>query len=827
MQATRSRKEKYLAAHYVLILLTALLLLPLLLPSQLYAKTVLKVGVYNNKPTIFVNESGVVQGLFIDILEDIALQEDWEIKYVVGHFSEMFDSLKAGTIDILPAVAYSKEREAFVDFTNETVIANWGEVYTSSNLMITSLTELEGKVIAVKQGDIHFLFLEKMVENFNISCRFIETDEYETIFEMLEANYINIGVVNRLYGNEKKAEYNVQDTPIIFNPIEMRYAAPKRINETILNTIDVYLAAAKADQNSIYYQAINRSLVIDTKKKLPPWLWQILSGAIGSTLLFLTATLLFRSQVKRRTKELSETNQQLQAQIEERKKTEEELLKFGRIVEASCDAMALVDKEHRHILTNRVYRDTFAVTAGNIEGMAIQQVLGLDFFNTRLKESVLTCLKGRVVHVQTMPRKDLKNNCYWNITLSPYYLSNDKTGGYVIDIRDVTEQIEIQNRLENAEKMEAIGMLAGGVAHDLNNILSGIVSYPDMLLVGRAPDDPMTKSLQTIKKSGERAAAIVQDLLTLARRGVGSEVTLNLNEVINEFMASPEHDDSISTVHGIQFRLKLDNDLLNIRGSAVHLLKILMNLFYNAVEAMPRGGILTIRTENRFLDQELVGYEFIPVGEYATLSVEDTGIGMSPSELKRIFEPFYTNKIMGRSGTGLGMAVVWGSIKDHKGFIDVDSERGKGTLFTLYFPISREALPEKKEIMLQSFLGKGQKILVVDDLAEQRILATNILELLGYVVDVASSGEEAVEKCQETEVDLLLLDMIMPGGMDGLATYQKIKSFKQNLKAVIASGFSDSESVRKAQELGAGMYLKKPYTVQSLTQAVYHELAEN
>ena len=269
----------------------------------------------------------------------------------------------------------------------------------------------------------------------------------------------------------------------------------------------------------------------------------------------------------------------------------------------------------------------------------------------------------------------------------------------------------------------------------------------------------------------------------------------------------------------------MDNDLLNISGSAVHLSKILMNLFCNAVEAMPQGGKLTIFTENRFLEKKHVGYEFIPVGEYVMISVGDTGVGMSTSEIKRIFEPFYTNKIMGRSGTGLGMAIVWGAIKDHKGFIDVNSEPGKGTQFTLYFPISREAILEKEETKWQDYQGRGQKILVVDDMEEQRFLATQILELLGYQVDAASSGEEAVEKCRETAFDLIILDMIMEDGMDGLATYKKINTITSGQKAIIASGFSDSVSVRRAQEFGAGMYLKKPYTVKSLAQAVYHELA--
>lgn len=827
IEPPRSTKGNSIIHHSIFFLLKYLLILSLLLPSCLYGQTVLKVGAYNNKPTIFVDETGEVRGLFVDILDDIASQENWKIEYVTGHFSEVFDLLKAGNLDILPAVAFSRDREAFIDFTNETVIANWGEVYTSASEIISSLVELEGKKIAVKQGDIHFLSLKRMVENFNISCRFIEADEYETVFEMLNANYVNIGVVNRLFGNEKKAEYNVLDTPIIFNPIEMRFAAPEKTNEEILNKIDVYLTAAKADPQSLYYRAISRWLLIDTEQKLPDWFGKLLAVGTGGAFILLAATLLFRFQVKKRTEELSETNKQLNAQIEERKRTEAELRKFAHIVEASSDAMALVDKDNRHILANRVYRDTFAATDIDLTGLSIQDFLGDDFFNKELNDSVATCLTGSVVHVQTMCRKGQDANCYWYITLSPYYLNNDEIGGYVIDIRDVTEQAEIQNRLENAQRMEAIGLLAGGVAHDLNNILSGIVSYPDLLLFDRSPEDPMTKPLQTIKKSGERAAAIVQDLLTLARRGIGSEVVLNLNDIVREFLSSPEHDDIVMNVSGIEFQQELDPDLLNISGSAVHMAKILMNLFCNAMEAMPEGGQLTIFTANRFLDREYVGYEYIPNGEYAVLSIEDTGVGMSSSEIKRIFEPFYTNKVMGRSGTGLGMAIVWGAIKDHKGFIDINSEQGKGTQFILYFPTSRETLPQKEETVVQSFLGRGQRVLVVDDMEEQRILAAQILEMLGYQVAVVSSGEEAVEKCQENEFDLIILDMIMPGGMDGLATYEMISNINFGQRAIIASGFSDSLSVRKAQSFGAGMYLKKPYTVQSLAQAVYNELDKN
>lgn len=185
------------------------------------AKTLLKVGVYNNTPTIFVGENHEVQGLFIDVLEEIARQEDWQLEYVVGHFSVLLDDLNSGKIDLLPALAYSKLRDTFIDYSYETVMANWAELYIPKSSQLKSLLELDGKKIAVKQGDIHFKALKGMTENFNLKCRFLEADEYETVFEMLDHEYADVGVVNRLFGTRKMHDYKIQATPVIFNPIRL------------------------------------------------------------------------------------------------------------------------------------------------------------------------------------------------------------------------------------------------------------------------------------------------------------------------------------------------------------------------------------------------------------------------------------------------------------------------------------------------------------------------------------------------------------------------------------------------------------------------------
>ena len=398
--------------------------------------------------------------------------------------------------------------------------------------------------------------------------------------------------------------------------------------------------------------------------------------------------------------------------------------------------------------------------------------------------------------------------------------------------RDITERWlarkekrGLEKKLEQAKKMEAIGTLAGGVAHDLNNILSGIVSYPDLLLMDLPPTSHLREPIKTIRDSGQKAAAIVQDLLTMARRGVTVTDTVNLNAILSEYLASPEHAKIMSFHPGVHIECLPAEAILNIMGSTVHLAKTIMNLVSNAAEAMPGGGKITVHTANRYVDSPIEGYDFIAEGDYVVLSIEDTGIGISPQDQKRIFEPFYTKKTMGRSGTGLGMSVVWATVKDHRGYIDVVSQQGSGTAFTLYFPATREEIPKVAATdSPDSYMGRGEHILVVDDVKEQREIASGILKRLGYDVAAVASGEDAVAAARRKAPDLVLLDMIMEPGMDGLETYQKLLELNAGQKAIIASGYSESERVRAALRMGAGVYIKKPYLFDKIGRAVRSEL---
>ena len=384
---------------------------------------------------------------------------------------------------------------------------------------------------------------------------------------------------------------------------------------------------------------------------------------------------------------------------------------------------------------------------------------------------------------------------------------------------------ESEEQLRKAQKMEAIGTLAGGVAHDLNNVLSGLISYPELILMDLPADSPLKSSLLAIKKSGERAANIVQDMLTLARRGVAVSEVVDLNDIIWDYLQSPEYERLRQTHPDLTLESSLEPDLLSIAGSPVHLSKTVMNLVSNAAEALIDGGTVTISSENRYIDKPISGYDDIEEGDYVTLTVSDTGIGIAAKDIESIFEPFYTKKAMGRSGTGLGMAVVWGTVKDHKGYIDVQSTEGQGTRFFIYLPACRQPSPRKESRhSIENYRGRGEFLLIVDDIKEQRDIASGILTKLGYRVESVSSGEEAVDYLKTRTADLLILDMIMDPGIDGLETYRRILEIHPAQKAIIASGYSESERVKEAQRLGAGAYVKKPYLMEKMAVAVRKEL---
>jgi len=542
-------------------------------------------------------------------------------------------------------------------------------------------------------------------------------------------------------------------------------------------------------------------------------------------------------------KSFDEMAHSLAMDIEARKKAEDELRdsrqRLMQIIEFLPDATLVIDKESRVIAWNRAIESLTGIRAADIIGKGNYEyalplygerrpiLIDLALRPNREREGQYTVIQrtGDVLFGESFAPALPPGDVHLSATATVLRDSKGEIIAAIECIRDNTIRRKLEERLTRAEKMEGLGRMAGGVAHDLNNVLGVLVGYAELLREKLPQDSPLRRYADNILKSSVRGAAIIEDLLTLARRGVTISEVLDLNRVVFDYLKSPELEKLKSYHPGVKIRTDLEKDLLFIKGSSVHLGKVLMNLVSNAAEAIADQGEVTIRTENCYLDEPVGGYDELKEGDYVVLKVSDTGSGISSQDIGKIFEPFYTKKSMGRSGTGLGLTVVWGTVKDHHGYIDIQSEEGKGSTFRLYFPVTREEVKKDQETTpLASCMGKGEQLLVVDDVEQQRELALNMLEQLGYRATAVSSGEEAVSFLRQHQVDLVVLDMIMDPGMDGLDTYEKILTVRPGQKAVIVSGFSETDRVRRVQELGAGAFVRKPYMLETFAAVIRKEL---
>lgn len=390
--------------------------------------------------------------------------------------------------------------------------------------------------------------------------------------------------------------------------------------------------------------------------------------------------------------------------------------------------------------------------------------------------------------------------------------------------RDAEERRQLQDRLAMAEKMEAVVLLAGGVAHDLNNILSGIVSYPELLLMDGSLSPEARLRIEAVKRSGDQAAAVVKDLMAVSRGVATRTEPVSLGAVVKEYLCSPDFEVMSSRCPGIVVESRLEEESALVSGAAVHLRTVVANLVANAFESFEPEcveGRVGVETFHRTVAAgRTAGPTGAPDCDTVVLRVVDNGPGIAPEHRDRIFEPFFTKKIVGRSGTGLGLTVVWNTVRNHGGFIDVVTGP-EGTSFDLYFPVTSEPLPEANEnLPLEHLRGSGQRILVVDDVSMQREIATDLLVQLGYTAESVPSGEAAIERLRLEDFDCLLLDMLMEPGLNGRETYARILEFRPDQKVVIASGYSQDDEVGRARGLGAAAFLAKPYSLAEVGVAV-------
>jgi len=425
--------------------------------------------------------------------------------------------------------------------------------------------------------------------------------------------------------------------------------------------------------------------------------------------------------------------------------------------------------------------------------------------------------------------KDLK----WAELITTILKEDGKPTGLQIVFVDMTEikkateeRKGLAGRLQRAERMESLGQIAGGIAHGLNNELGATVGYAELMAAKMPDDSPLKKLVLGIISSSRKATSILHNMLTMTGRGVIVSEAVDLNRLVTECIHAPEFERLVRNYPRVKFKYSLAEDLSGIRGSAMLLKKALMNLVANAMEAVAGKGEVSIGTKNVHLDEPLAGYEKLGKGEYVALTVADTGPGIAAEDLDKIFEPFHTKKAGGKS-SGMGMAIVWGTVRNHEGYIDVENSPGHGTTFTVYLPADGRA-PGKRaeEPRRRRYEGRGETVLVVDDMPEQREIAEALLTQMGYKVTTLASGEEAIAYLKKNQADVLVLDMLMEPGIDGLETYGRILKDNPQQKAVIVSGYTETDRARQALALGASAFIGKPYLTDDIGAAIRKALAQ-
>ena len=502
--------------------------------------------------------------------------------------------------------------------------------------------------------------------------------------------------------------------------------------------------------------------------------------------------------------------------------------RFKILSEASREGIVIHDKGVL-LEANQQFLDMFTYLNDELLGKNILEIL---FPGNSYLQVIQKVQQGNFSVLETEGRK--RNGSSFPLEIRSNEIEFNGRQVTVSAIRDITERkiaeqdkLELQESLAKASKMEALGLMAGSVAHDLNNILSGIVSYPEILLMDKGLSAKHRKSIIGIQDAGKRAASVVSDLISIARGKTTYKIVKKPNTIIIEHLASLEHINYLTRFPGITIDLELSDDLLNIQCSDIHIKKVLMNLLGNAMEALKNQGSIVISTENVHLEKPLIAYETIAEGDYVKISISDDGTGISQTDIEHIFEPFYSKKVMGRSGTGLGLAIVWNRVHEHDGFINVISGSG-GTSFELYFPSSSEIENiDKPLVSLSTLRGDGEVVLVVDDEMNQCKIACNLLKNLGYTPMKATNGEEAVEMCKNSSVDIVLLDMVLEQGMSGRQIYEQMLHNNQSQKAIVVSGFSEEDEISKIKHLGVSHFVKKPYTVKQLAIAVKQSLRDS
>ncbi|MCC5661482.1 response regulator [Nostoc sp. XA010] len=521
------------------------------------------------------------------------------------------------------------------------------------------------------------------------------------------------------------------------------------------------------------------------------------------------------------TKTLQEQNLRLESEIAERLQVEEKIREQAALLDITSDAIIVKDFDNQIRFWNQGAEHLYGWKATEVIGKNVNQILYLPETLSQIQDIYANIAKSDFWHGE-LHQVNKKGQDI--IVASRWTLMRDRNGQAISILTvntDITEKKHLETQVLRAQRLESIGTLASGIAHDLNNILTPILTTAQLLQMKTPDTDERNQQmLKTIENNSKRGAALVKQVLQFARGIDGQRTVVQMNHLFSEIQQIVQE----AFPKSIELTEHIQPELWAVIGDATHLHQLLINLVVNARDAMPEGGHIEISAENLLIDEDYARMNLdAHVGPYITITVADTGMGMRSEIIDRIFEPFFTTKEIGK-GTGLGLSTAKGIIQSHGGFVTVNSQVGKGTEFKVYLPAVEVAKTPLVED-LESFKGNGELILVVDD--ETRILETTkiLLEVYSYRVLTASDGIEAIALYvqHKDEISVVLMDMMMPlmDGATAITTLQKINS---QVKVVAVSGLNVSEKLAKIP--GVKKFIAKPYTTKELLQTLHSILVQ-
>lgn len=760
-------------------------------------------------------DDGVHVGMMADYIKLISQSIDTPINLIsTTTWKESLNYAKERKCDIISVAMSTPERRSYMFFTDPIftvplVIATLNKVKFLPDLFATS-----GKKVGVKAGYAFGSILEKKYPD----TEFVNIPSIEVGLKKVKKNEL-FGVLGAL--------------PTVAHTIQTTYTNDIKIGGKTDEQLELRMAVRndETDLLTIMNKAIGNIKEEEKQQILNRWISVKYEDGVDYSLLirFFVVTsiiiifLLSRQYSLRKfSKKLQAQNKEILQQSELLKDTQKQLLLTQYSVDSSSYPIFWL-KNNQNSDSAKIIHTNKA--AAEILRYTIEEMYALSINDFDMKVSELCYIEssqGQLDSTSKSFNSVYKSKDGSTLPVKIYISSfqyNQSTYHFVF-FNDISSQEEMAEQLHRSMKMEAVGLMAGGVAHDLNNILSGVLSYPDLILMNLPLDSELRPHLESIKRSGKQAALVVDDLLTVARGIVASKEPRNPNDLVTEYLSSPEYEMLQSQHPTITCHTNLNPDLFNVTCSATHIMKVIMNLILNAFEAITGSGDVVISTKNVTVVSTKDSFQKIFPGDYAVLIIEDSGPGIPEDVLPHIFEPFYTKKIMGKSGTGLGLTVVWNTIQDHNGKIDIQSG-STGTSMIVYLPKTDNRPVHLTEAQVTPNLrGNGEKILVIDDSPEQLEMVQHILESLNYTPTLVNSGEKALSMLERSSFDLLLLDMIMHPGMGGKETYEKIVQLHPDLKTIIVSGFSENHDTRDTLNAGAKLFIRKPYSMHQIAKAI-------